>query len=659
MRTLKSIVAALMTAVIITCLSVSAFADTYEDVSEMYPTTLDDVIIDKIKFVDALGIISSEKNGNFNPTMTISRGEALKIAYRMLHYDYDELKNYQNVNTDFDETNGGDVTDVDLLKPYIAWGIDYGFVNAQYVEKNQFKATQDITGAEFITLIAKVLGLADQQKEAAKYEEPLSLILDGSNVTADSTSINKEQAASIVYNAMLYDPADGGSFPENTEIFTYDGVRFNCLATTIYGCNNTELTIRATKQKPMDYDNVTKDMLLSNGVQVDTGTDMSSFIGYSATVLYLDKDDSDTFTQDEELLSYTLLSPWVYTASLKDVKVASYNGLTSTATQDVFSIYANTQLYLNDRTWPSSAQYKLTNLIDFVNFSGATAITNRPNLNFKFIKTGSAENADVVLATEWIPGKVMTVTDNYYAIYSYYDSSVLVYEDNDILFSGVANLKSGDIVNYYVSGSKLYVSAGTTARLDTYKKTIDKTTSVESIVGKTSGVDKEKSFIAHYYENKNVRPFDTLVGPVNAILDSTGTSYLALEEAKNGNEISVQIVSVTENSDKTTANVAVRELKSGSQYTMTVDIDRISSTKGTMNAGDYFTYYKTVGGKVDMFGVDPVKMNVVETADYFITDGGQKYLKAEGFVSDSNKMYSGKVTLMIDHYDGVWAVYGA
>ena len=67
MRTLKSIVAAVMTAVMIACLSVSAFAiyddKTYDDVSEMYGTTLDVSKTLYLKFVDSLGIIPGMNNG--------------------------------------------------------------------------------------------------------------------------------------------------------------------------------------------------------------------------------------------------------------------------------------------------------------------------------------------------------------------------------------------------------------------------------------------------------------------------------------------------------------------------------------------------------------------------------------------------------------------
>lgn len=189
----------------------------------------------------------------------------------MLHYDYDELKNYQSVNTDFDEDKGGDISDVDLLKPYIAWAMDYGLVNSVYVPENQFKSEQDITGAEFITLIAKTVGIATGDQiidDTAQdvYDEFLEVILMDSNVDASSQTVNREQAAVIVAGAMLYDKSVNSISEDMFSSFSdFDGTRLNCLATNIYGCNATELVVRATKQSPMGYDSVIKDMLLSNG----------------------------------------------------------------------------------------------------------------------------------------------------------------------------------------------------------------------------------------------------------------------------------------------------------------------------------------------------------------------------------------------------------
>ena len=102
MRGLKSIVAAVMVAVMLACFSVSTFAIyedvTYSDVSEMYGTTMSEPKTMYIKFVDSLGIIAAGTNGTYNPLSKLTRGEALQVAYRMLHYNYDELKDYESKN---------------------------------------------------------------------------------------------------------------------------------------------------------------------------------------------------------------------------------------------------------------------------------------------------------------------------------------------------------------------------------------------------------------------------------------------------------------------------------------------------------------------------------------------------------------------------------
>ena len=48
-------------------------------------------------------------------------------------------------------------------------------------------------------------------------------------------------------------------------------------------------------------------------------------------------------------------------------------------------------------------------------------------------------------------------------------------------------------------------------------------------------------------------------------------------------------------------------------------------------------------------------MVVIEMEDYFIAEGGVKYLKAEHYQAGENPI-NGMATLMIDRFGGVWAV---
>ena len=663
MRTFRSLLAAVLVVVMIACLSVSAFAAyeeiVYEDVSEMYGTTLAGVNTVYIKFVDKLGIIPSYNDGTFNPTGKVSRGDALRIAYRMLHYDYDELADYGSTNTDFDEgTEGGDISDVHTLKPYIAWAQDYQLINAEYVPEKKFEPAADITGEEFITLIAKVLSIADGTSTAADYETSLEVVLMDSELDASSESVNREQAAVIVARAMMYDAEYGDVSEEMYSYFT--DYNLNCLATKVYGCCDTELIIRATKQRPMDYEGVTSDVLFSNGVQVDMGTDMSTYIGWPLEIVFLDKDGSGTFTQDEELITYQFVSPWVNTITLSELTISSFTALTGTSSSgETFKIQTNSLLYLNDQLWPLNNTYDLTSLVDYIEFAPNTTtkpaaiINNRPNLTFTFLRYSTSENAEVVFANEWIPGKIMTVTDNYISVYSYYDNQTYVYDDNYVVMSKIANPSSGDYVNFYIAGDKMHLTAGTTAYLTEYSSTVD-------VSGDLVLSAEDKTYIKHLFYNTGSKTPEQMTGPAVAVLDETGATHLALEEAKATKEAAIKINEVDLNAeDPTAVDIKATVLATGEALEMTTKVDNIATITGTINAGDYYTYYETEDEEIMMDAIDPLEMNVIETEDYFITKGGKKYLKTETFVSDSDTFYNGYATLLIDRYDGVWGVKAA
>ena len=665
MRTIKSLLAAVVAVVMIVCMSVSAFAAyeevTYDDVHEMYGTTLSEVNIHYIRFLDKLGILVADTNGSFHPAEKLTRGEALKIAYRMLHYNYDEIAEYESESSTFDEMEGGDITDIALIKPYIAWAEDYQLVNSEYVPEKKFEADRYISGEEFITLITKAVGISTGEDNADEYEAFQEVILEGSEVDASTENISREQAAVIVARAMIYD-ADNGMI--DSEMFAtfrdFDGNLLNCLATNIYGCNSTTLTVRATANRPMNYEGITKDVLLSNGVLTDCGADLSEFIGYNIDVLYLDKDHSGTFTEDEELLSFQVASPIVNKVPVTELTIQRNDNigtayLTGASSSSTFSIYANTMMYLNDDVWPLDDVHNLIKSISVVNFRTPTKITGRPNLELTFIQHGSADNADVVLATEWIPGKLMTVTDNYISVYSYYDGSVHTFDDNDVVLTKIANPQSGDYVNFYLAGDKLHLTAGTVEVMEKITET--------TIEEKDGIVDSAKEDATGYYEhlfvNKPTMALKELVGPVVAILDSTRTTYLAYEEKKATKDIAVEVLEITPDAEGLTAAIKVRALETGKESELTVDLNRIFSKDGVLDVGDLYTYYVTEGKKVVMNGIAPVNTVAIEMEDYFIVDGGRKLLKTEGFVSDTELPKNGEVVLYMDAYDGVWAAYEA
>ena len=665
MRTFRSLMAAVLAVVMIACLSVSSFAayeeTVYEDVSEMYETSLSSVYTIYIKFADKLGLVPALNDGSFNPYGTLSRIDALKLAYRMLHYDYDELSEYSSSNTDFDESGEeGDIKDIYAMRAYIAWALDYQLISSEYVPEKKFEPNKPITGTEFITLLAKVLGVATEGGTVEDYEAAMDIVLMDAEISVDSQTVNREQAAVVAARAMLFDPEYGDV--NDDMLVNFSDYDINCLATNVYGCYNTQLPVLATKQRPMGYD-VTHDVMFGNGAQVDVGADLSSFIGYQMDVIFLDKDSSGTFTEDEEIITYQMVSPWVTTVSLSEVTFESYAALKATSSQGaIVKLQTNSLLYLNDQLWPEEEVYDLISLAGHIEVAPntttkpATMIKNRPNLQFTFIQRTSAELADVVLATEWIPGKIMTVTDNYMGVYSYYDNKTYVLDDNDIQMTNLVNPKAGDFVNFYMAGDKMYLTAGNTALVESYSEFVDTTNLLEQL--KATIGEEEVKLVKHYFCNDAENLISSFYGrPVIVVMDYTGSSYIALEEPKATEEILIEVLNAT-TSNGVTANIDAKVVATGEVIQLKdVNIANISSLTGIVDEGSLYTYYATESGVVYMHGVDPVEMVVIETEDYFITEGGNKYLKTADYVG--GETINGKAVLVIDRYNGVRAAKAA
>lgn len=671
MRTLRSLLAVLLAILMVCTMSFSTFAAyenlTYEDVSELFNTTLSSAALMQIKFADSLGIVSGLKNGNFLPEMKVTRGEALKIAYRMLHYNYDEISQYADMGSPFDEAEGGDVTDVSTLRPYLAWAMDYQLINSEYVPESQFKPNEYITGEEFIVLIKKVCGMVEENYQEAfdsdegfysyaDFEDLVATFEDTAfslaEISADSETVNREQAAVAVACAMMFDPEIGYVADDMYTYFEKDtGVALECMATEIYGCDYASLNIRATKEMPLEYENLTADVLLSNGVAVDTGVDMTDFIGFPIVALYFDKDGSETFTADEEMFGYEVQSPMVYEKSLSELTIVGNRYIEGSDSGDTFAMYSNVPRYLNGGIWPQEDLYRFNQMLTESNPATASYVYTRPNLQFKFVKSSSSTNADIVFVTEWIPGQVMTVNESYISLRSYYNDESYVFSDKNTVYHGTSTLSAGDIVNFYVSDETLHVSMGVTAELKAPVEGTDETTAQKCLK------DGDATYLKHLYYDNASKPLSAFTGTVTAVLDVTGTSYVALEEARATKEEAVEIISSFANNDGKTATIEAKVLATGEIVEFSdVEIARISSSTGKMNDGDIFTYYENVDGKINMFGVDPVKKNaVIEADDYFWVDGGEKLLKAKGYEGGA-KPINGSATLMIDHNGGVWSV---
>ena len=128
---------------------------------------------------------------------------------------------------------------------------------------------------------------------------------------------------------------------------SFEGEPLDSLAVNVFHMSSVDLIIRATTGKTLGYD-VKNGTLLSNGADVDLGEDLSDYVGYGISVTYRDGDNSGTYTEDEDVLTYSIGSTVTATVPLDDLSIASGNSISVVSGSASFQIGSSTFMYLND-----------------------------------------------------------------------------------------------------------------------------------------------------------------------------------------------------------------------------------------------------------------------------------------------------------------------
>ena len=451
MKTLKSLLAALLVVVLACTMSVSTLA-AYNDVDNANEN------LKAIEFVDRLGIIQSTWDGDFEPEQYLSRADAVKAVYRMLYGETIDVELYDSSQLEFNVSNEGDIPDDSTLAAYLQWAVDNYLVTTNVADA-KFKPAEAITANELMTLIAKVLRLvdADGATYPDDYTEAVKELVG--ELEAGDTPVTREQAAVVFANALV---AEEDGTPGEIGVYTdYDGVPLTSLAATALRMSAIDLVVRATVNRPLGFE-VTNGTLLSNGMDVDLGEDLSDYVGYAITVTYCDADGSGTLTEDEKILTFSIGSASSSTVSFSEVAITAGNNITFNVGSQL-TLSTSTYLYLNDAPWPiGDPNYDLTKFAK--NLGSATSVTNRPNFKFKCMYTPEGTSLTAVFATESIPAKIVGINNGIYSIYDYYKAgtpdAIQHFSVTNCKFANT--VKVGDYVNYYVSNGTCYFTPGTT-----------------------------------------------------------------------------------------------------------------------------------------------------------------------------------------------------
>lgn len=641
--------ASLLTVLLICTMCVSAFA--YNDVS------MDDEAMPYIEFVDRLGILPSTWNDDFNPEQYLSRADAIVAMYKMIYGTAIDPSLYEDADVSF-TVNGdvGDIEETSILNAYLAWAVDNYLVTTN-VEDSKFKPAEPITANEFMTLLAKILCLTD---DSAAYPDDYTGAVGDivGDIEAGDAPVTRKQAAVAIANAIVSEDGVQGELGVYED---FDGEPINSLAVKVFHMSSVDLVIRATSSKNLGY-TVKNGTLLSNGADIDLGQDLSSYIGYGITITYRDGDNSGTFTEDEEVLTYSVSSTVSATVPLDNLSITSGNSVTVNMGSSSFSIGTSTYMYLNDAPWPiGDDKYDLVNMIAAI--GKVSTISNRSNLQFKCMAASADEQyLATVFATESKPGKIVGINKGYYSVYDYYyagtDQEIKTYYISDCEFA--APVKVGDFVNFYESAGKFICAPGTTM-----------------ISGVTSAGNKTYTLTdgTELKEHMFFRPGDAILKTGSGedapkyqfVVDDSGSNLLFTWEnyKTNYSQMIVESIApttVVEGNESFGAHViTARNLKTGADATFTVKYDNVDSTTA-IAVGDVIdcsndgaenptVYVRKTASKT---------LDVIDMGDYFMDNAtGHKYYKNAyymGNLGTSGDFTTGTATLNLDMADCVVSI---
>ncbi len=551
MKFFRSLVALCLTAIMLCTMGVSAFA--YNDVP------LDDESLKAIEFVDRLGIITSTWNGDFKPDQYLTRADAVVAVYKMLYREEIDQSLYSSAELEFvGDGTTGDISDSSALKAYLAWAVDNYLITAN-VENALFKPSQAITADELLTLLAKVLCLVE---DGATYPDDYVDAMSGieTGLEAGETPVTRAQAA-VAFAAAIV--SSEGSSGELGVYVDDDGNPIDSLASKVFNMASVDLIIRATTSRKLGYE-VENGVLLSNGADIAVADDLTDYIGYGITITFCDEDGSGLFTEDEEVLTYSISSTLSATVPLTDVSITS--GGTAEASTDIgnFKFATSTFLYLNDAPWPvNDSKYDLASLVGSLK-GKTTRIINRPNLTFKCMLPEGQEIASAVFATESRPGKIMGINNGIYTIYDYYYSGtsneMRNYNVTDCRFSGT--VKVGDFVSFFEADGICHINPGNAVVTQLKKKEVTDLSIKEgestnedlvtTIIGKSGAYtfSDDSIHLEHAFfklgDCKLVAAED-LKGPKYTFLtDGSEDSYVITWEAYQANYATLMIDKITE-----------------------------------------------------------------------------------------------------------------
>ena len=120
-------------------------------------TEYSDVKFNSISFLNSIGILQGDENGNLNPENKVTRAEFTALLLRMFKYD--------NMGTPF-ERKYHDVTENEWFASYVTIATSIGLINGY--DNGNFGPNDLVTYEQACKIIVSALGYGDSAENKAK-----------------------------------------------------------------------------------------------------------------------------------------------------------------------------------------------------------------------------------------------------------------------------------------------------------------------------------------------------------------------------------------------------------------------------------------------------------------------------------------------------------
>lgn len=576
-----------------------------------------------------MGILPGYVDGKFRPDDTLTRGDIVKLAYKVITGDglIEGASSGDTVaaTTPFEDVNKS--KDNELIK-----AVSY-FVNLGILKKydnTNFRYTQTATVGEYAALFSKALGFeipeetgylygpkgsfeALSMAQVLRYTNEQGYTEDYSNLDAD-TFLTRDVAAQIVYNILFDYPPDSFNVTSEKNPEPY----VDPFGVLKYNLNTIgSAVILGTKNNPMGHE-IENDVLLSNGADVKMAGNYDNFIGYRVILTYADLDRSGSYSPDEPLY---YMEPSVTVAqtfnldtdetknmffigkkgSFYEMSYGSYYTVGGNSTNRLY-LTNGTKKYLNYNKWPENYAYNFDEIFNTAsNEDTATMemITNRPGMQITVVDMDGDMAIDYFFAYEYRIGKVVANSSGVIKFYDYYLDEITTYDASSIKSNVSVNI--GDIVSYCDYANEVRVTtpktfSGTISEIDASSLTIDGNKMQKSIFFRDDGKAVAAQTDATVY------------------FDTTGV-IAVVNNADAGDEPFVVV-------DNDGTNITIKSLKSGkTEKLLTGDVSVSLQTVGSYGIkrfnGSRYVYggAETVYGTVVKSDANTVDLLVTETID--------------------------------------------